>query len=122
MNIGLNELERQLSVLGYSSTIIDNRFVVFNFKVPTGRFKDKEIEIALEAPQFPLNPPSGPYIKPHIMPITGGGGEHPNGGIHQMNLPTSEFQYWSRPFQNWNNSEKNAKEYLSFIRTLFDFL
>jgi hypothetical protein len=55
------------------------------------------------------------------MPITGCGGLHPNGGIHQFNRPTTEFQYWSRPFNNWNNSEKNAKEYISFLRTLFDF-
>lgn len=121
MNIGLGELQRQLDELGYLSSIISNQFVVFKFKVPTGRFKDKEIEIALEAPQFPLNPPSGPYIKPHLLPITGGGGVHPTGGIHQRNIPTTEFQYWSRPFQNWNNTEKNAKEYLAFIRTLFDF-
>lgn len=121
MKIGLNELQRQLSELGYMPSIIDNRFVVFNFRVPLGKFKDRKIEIALEAPQFPLNPPSGPYIKPHLMPISGGGGVHPNGGIHQRNLPSQEFQYWSRPFPNWNNSEKNAKEYLAFIRTLFDF-
>ncbi|HEY3388268.1 MAG TPA: E2/UBC family protein [Prolixibacteraceae bacterium] len=121
MDIGLNELHRQLCDLGYSSSVVNNQFVVFNYKIPTGRFIDQEVEIALEAPQFPLNPPSGPYIKPHIMPITGGGGEHPNGGIHKRDMPTSEFQYWSRPFSNWNNSEKNAKEYLAFIRTLFDF-
>lgn len=121
MNIGLDELHRQLCELGYSASVVDNRFVMFKFCVPTGRFKDAVIEIALEAPQFPLNPPSGPYIKPHLMPINGGGGEHPNAGIHQRNLPTSEFQYWSRPFINWNNSEKTAKEYIAFIRTLFDF-
>ena len=121
MNIGLDELRRQLCELGYTSSVIDNRFVMFNFYVPTGRFKDTIVEIALEAPQFPLNPPSGPYIRPHLMPINGGGGEHPNSGIHQRNLPTAEFQYWSRPFNNWNNSEKTAKEYLAFIRTLFDF-
>lgn len=121
MNIGLNELQNQLTELGFENEILNNRFVVFKFIVPTGRFKDKEIEIALEAPQFPLNPPSGPYIKPHLMPITGGGGVHPTGGIHGRNLPTSEYQYWSRPFRGWNNSDKNAKEYLAFIRTLFDF-
>jgi len=121
MNIGLNELQNQLSELGYKTEIVDKRFVVFKFIIPTGRFIDKEIEIALEAPQFPLNPPSGPYIKPHLMPITGGGGAHPTGGIHRRDIPTSEFQYWSRPFNGWSNSSKNAKEYLAFIRTLFDF-
>ena len=121
MNIGIIELEKQLVELGYSPRIVDNRFVVFNFKVPTGRFKDKEIELALEAPQFPLNPPSGPFVKPHIMPITGGGGVHPEGGIHRTDHPNVEFQYWSRPFHNWNSSNKTAKDYMAFIRTIFDF-
>ena len=121
MNIGLQELSRQLVELGYSPSIHNNQFVVFDFIVPHGRFKDELIQIALEAPQFPLNPPSGPYIKPHLMPITGGGGAHPTGGIHRRNKPSEEFQYWSRPFRNWNTSEKTASAYLAFIRTLFDF-
>lgn len=121
MNIGLIELKRQLSELGYNPEITGNVFVVFEFIVPTGRFKGQKIEIALQAPQFPLNPPSGPYIKPHLMTITGGGGVHPTGGIHDRKLPTPDFQYWSRPFNGWAKSEKNAKEYMAFIRTLFDF-
>lgn len=124
MNIGLEELQRQLSELGYSPIIVENtnrKFVKFEFLIPVGRFKGKEVEIALEAPNFPLNPPSGPFLKPHLMPISGGGGTHPTGGIHAMNLPTSDYQYWSRPFSNWKNSEMTAKVYLAFIRTLFDF-
>ena len=121
MNIGLSELQQQLIELGFPATIEQNRFVVFPFIVPIGRFRNKEIEIALEAPQFPLNPPSGPYIKPHLLPCSGGGGSHPDGGIHKRNLPSADFQYWSRPFQNWNGSAKTSKEYLAFIRTLFDF-
>jgi hypothetical protein len=121
MNIGLTELKRQLEELGLTAEIIDNQFVSFPYKIPHGRFRDKEIEIALEAPQFPLNPPSGPFIKPHIMPISGGGGTHPTGGIHQNNRPTSDWQYWSRPFHNWNASTKDAKTYLAFIRTILDF-
>jgi len=122
MEIGLLELKRQLDEQYIQSEIVDNRFLKFKYIVPIGKFRGQEIEIALEATQFPLNPPSGPYIKPHLMPITGGGGVHPTGGIHQRNLPTPEWQYWSRPFSNWNNSNKNAKDYLAFIRTLFDFV
>jgi hypothetical protein len=124
VNIGIGELKRQLEEIGIKTELIasgGSQFVSFHYKIPHGRFRDKEIEIALEAPQFPLNPPSGPYIKPHIMAITGGGGVHPTGGIHQNNKPTSEWQYWSRPFHNWNNSAKDAKTYLAFIRTLLDF-
>lgn len=121
MNLGNSVIQEQLVKLGFKTSIINNRFVSFEFIVPLGRFRGKKIEIALEAPQFPLNPPSGPYIKPHLMPITGGGGKHPTGGIHARNKPSPEWQYWSRPFQNWNNSQKNMTDYLAFIRTLFDF-
>ena len=121
MEIGLNALQEQLKEIGYESKIVDNQFVVFSFNIPVGRFRGQIVEIALEAPQFPLNPPSGPYIKPHLMPINGNCGLHPAAGIHERNRPTPEFQYWSRPFLNWNESKKTAKEYLSFLRTLFDF-
>lgn len=121
MNIGIKELQNQLNEMGYETIILNKKFVVFKFIIPLGKFKDQEIEVALDAPHFPLNPPSGPYIKPHLLPISGGGGSHPTGGIHKRDLPTAEFQYWSRPFRGWNKSQKNAKEYLAFIRTLFDF-
>ena len=57
----------------------------------------------------------------HKVKVDVGGGKHPNGGIHARNKPTPDWQYWSRPFKNWNSSRKSAKEYLAFIRTLMDF-
>jgi len=120
MSIGIEELRKQLEELGYKVLIINNRFVSFDFRVQHGRFKGRDIQIALEAPQFPLNPPSGPYINPHIMPITNSGGQHPEGGIHARNLPSADWQYWSRPFASWNSTNKTAKIYLSFIRKLLD--
>ena len=120
--MGLDNLENQLKELGYDTWRPQKDFVAFKFKVPHGRFKDKEITIALQAPQFPTIPPSGPHINPHLLPCSGGGGQHPLGGIHRRNVPTADYQYWSRPFHNWNASKKNAAEYLGFIRTLFDFV
>ena len=125
--MGTELLKAQLAELGYQPVVLSDangnpsEFVGFKFVIPLGRFRNTEVEIALNAPQFPSIPPTGPYIKPHILPITGGGGEHPFGGIHQFNLPTPEFQYWSRPCSNWSDAEKHVKSYLSFLRTLFDF-
>ena len=121
MEIGIEVMVSQLKELGYSPKTTETQFVIFEFVVPLGRFRGMEIEIALQAPQFPLVPPSGPYIKPHLMPISGSGGQHPTGGIHRWNKPTPDFQYWSRPFNNWNNSQKNMRDYIAFIRRLFDF-
>ena len=121
MNIGISEFKEQLEAIGYVVTMSGDNFLSFNYKIPLGRFRDKEIELGLEAPQFPLIPPSGLIIKPYLLPASGGGGNHPTGGIHSRTIPSAKWQYWSRPFPNWDNSEKNAKTYIYFVRTLFDF-
>lgn len=117
--MGIKTLINQLNEAGYEISIM-NDFVVFRFIIPVGRFLNKKIEVALQAPQFPEIPPSGPHIKPHLLPISGGGGIHPTGGIHASPIG-SEFQYWSRPFHGWNESNKDVYEYLAHLRTIFDF-
>lgn len=119
--MGPQELLNQLQSKGFEAWMHTNNFVCFKFSVPHGKFRGQEIEIALQAPQFPIIPPSGPHIKPHLLPITGGGGTHPYGGVHNSDVtPTPEFQYWSRPFNGWTTG-MDVNDYLAFIRTLFDF-
>ena len=120
MNIGISELKQQLEDLRYVVTLNGDTFLSFKYTIPVGRFRDKEIELGFESPQFPLIPPPGLIIKPYLLPIAGGS-IHPNGGIHLRKFPSADWQYWSRPFPNWDNSEKNAKTYMAFVRTLFDF-
>jgi len=125
--MGISDIKEQLEAMGYAvKTYPDSPgypggFVAFTYVVPHGRFMGKEVEIALNAPQFPLVPPSGPYISPHLLPVKPYGQQHPLDGIHARNVPTPEFQYWSRPYQAWNESGKTVRDYLCFIRTLFDF-
>ena len=119
--MGMEILESQLGEAGYETWRLDKNFVAFKFLIPHGRFRGKTVDIALQAPNFPEIPPSGPHIKPHLLPITGGGGVHPFGGIHARNQPNADFQYWSRPFKSWKNSKMNVQEYLAFLRTLLDF-
>lgn len=121
MIMGNAMLEQQLHELGLETWSPAPGFIAFKYTVPHGRFRDREVSIALQALQFPAIPPSGIHVSPHIMPNTGGGGKHPDGGIHDRKQPTAEFQYWSRPFPEWNNSNKHAKDYIGFINTLFDF-
>ena len=91
------------------------------YKIPVGRFINKEVEIAFQVPDaFPLTPPPGPHFKPQLLPITGGGGVHPAGAIHTSPLG-SEWEYWSRPFNNWGNTNKSVKIYLEHIKHLLDF-
>lgn len=125
--VGIDLIKQQLAQLGYEPTVHldangnETGFISFKFMIPLGRFKNQEVEIAINAPQFPAIPPTGPYIKPHLLPITGGGGTHPFGGIHEFNTPTAEYQYWSRPCNDWNGLDMNMKTYIAFLRTLFDF-
>ncbi|NVM64181.1 hypothetical protein FHW88_002509 [Mucilaginibacter sp. SG538B] len=125
--MGIQDIVQQLIELGYEPQIYPESpnypggFVSFKFKVPHGRFIGQEVEVALNAPQFPMIPPSGPYIKPHLLPIKPFGPQPPFDGIHARMVPTNDFQYWSRPFHGWNESGKTVKDYICFLRTLFDF-
>jgi len=125
--MGADDIKQQLEAQGYQVQIYPGNgayaggFVSFKFCIPHGQFMGQEVEIALNAPQFPLVPPSGPYISPHLLPVRPFGQQHPLDGIHARNVPTPDFQYWSRPYNGWNESEKTIKDYLCFLRTLFDF-
>jgi hypothetical protein len=47
-------------------------------------------------------------------------GEHPSGKILDSGPFGAGWQYWSRPFEIWGKTQKNAKEYMAHIRHLFD--
>jgi hypothetical protein len=120
--MGTDEMEKQLKAMGYTPVkYTTGDFISFLYKVPHGQFKGQEIEVALQAPQFPDIPPSGPYIKPLLLPFKGDGNQHPYDGVHDRKIPTPEFQYWSRPFPGWDETEKTMEVYLSFLRRLLDF-
>lgn len=120
MTPGVNELEKQLQDLGFTTERPRKDIVAFPFTIPCGRFRGRVIHIALHAPQFPNVPPHGPYIKPHLFSLQSGD-NHPNGGIHNQNTPSHEWQLWSRPIPEWDQSDKSVKTYLAFLRRLFDF-
>lgn len=126
MKIGHELIREQLESLGYEVKDYPDHpnypggFVAFKFTVPLGKFRGSEIEVALNATQFPSVPPSGPYLTPHLLPIKGGN-VPPYDGIHARMVPTADFQYWSRPFNGWLETDRDMKIYIAFLRTLFDF-
>lgn len=126
MKIGHELIAEQLSELGYEVISYPDHpqypggFIAIKFMVPVGRFRGQEIEVAFNASQFPLVPPSGPYIKPYLLPIKGGN-VLPFDGIHERQVPTGEFQYWSRPYHDWASTGQNMRTYLAFLKTLLDF-
>ena len=119
--MGAEIVIKELNDLNLESILYPNGFVGFKYTIPLGRFRNQQIEIALEVSNFPDIPPSGPYIKPFLLPINAVQGDHPFCGIHIRNQPTTEFQYWSRPVEGWDQTNKSMTVYLAFLRTLFDF-
>ncbi|MFM9909199.1 MAG: E2/UBC family protein [Chitinophagaceae bacterium] len=110
----------QLQALGYVVQEPVTDFISFEYEVSVGKFIGQQVWMALQVTEgFPMNAPPGPHFKPHLLPITGGGGVHPFGAIHPSPLGT-EWQYWSRPFNNeWNRTDRTVKSYLAHIRNLF---
>jgi len=111
----------ELQKLGYELKV-DGDKVSFPFKVPVGKFVDREIMLGFQvADDFPLNPPGGPHISPPLLPDHPSNDlPHPIGGVH-VSTVFPGWQYWSRPFSNWNqHGEKTARTYLAHIRMLFE--
>jgi hypothetical protein len=123
---GVGAFVAGLQALGYTPTILINKpdHAVFNYKVETGSHAGKQIRLGLIVPtDFPLTAPSGPHVSPRIHAFQSGG-THPTGGVTQS--PDfeagagGEWQYWSRPFNQWGNTKKSVATYLSHIWRLWD--
>ena len=119
---GVTNFKFGLASLGYTAAEVGDGNVTFEYVVEVGRFKGQVVTLGFKVPpDFPMTPPSGPHVKPHIHSMEGGG-VHPTGGVHPSSghsgLP-DDFQYWSRPFPGWNNTRKTVADYLSFVRHLW---
>lgn len=113
----------QLKKLGYETISEKNNFVIFDYTVEVGKFAGQKIKMAFQVgDDFPLNPPGGPHISPQLLPIhTGQDIPHPKGAVHPSNDLGSDWEYWSRPFQNsWNQTDRSVRTYMAFIRRLFE--
>ena len=116
------EFVEQLRVLGYDVKLEGDR-VWFPYKVPVGKFSDRDIELGFQvADDFPINPPGGPHVSPPLLPMHPSSDlPHPAGGVHPSAPFGGEWQYWSRPFSNWNQqAQKTAATYMAHIRRLFE--
>lgn len=122
MSTGVGVFTQGIEELGYSPAALDGRpdHIVIDYVVPTGRFADQKVRMGFIVPgDFPMTPPSGPHVSPQIHQILSGG-EHPTGGVHQSPDFGGEWQYWSRPFQNWAQSKKTVAAYMSHIWRLWE--
>lgn len=111
----------QIRGLGFQVRFVDGQ-AIFPYTVPVGRLAGQEIHLGFVIPgDFPTTPPSGPHVKPQILPLNPRSGQHPTAGIHQSDFGP-EWEYWSRPFGGWAKTDKSAATYMAHIRHLFDTL
>jgi hypothetical protein len=74
---------------------------------------------------FPNIPPGGPHVSPCIQAIYPGNDKpHPAGGVHQspdfQRLAGGDWQYWSRPVQDWGQRKRTVTTYMGHIWRLWE--
>lgn len=90
---------------------VDGSFVVFGYQIPIGGRATDKIRLALaNVGDWPLSCPPGPHVSPRLG--------HPDGQVHPSPLEP-DWEYWSRPFPGWADSQRNFRAYMAHIRALF---
>ncbi len=123
--VGPELFRDQLRELGLMAELRDG-FVFFTYKPCVGPLDGEAIEMALFPQDHPRTPPSGPFMTPRIMPIHPEGDPAPHGGVHVAHErqgfrdPDGFWEYWSRPFNDWDQHGRTAQSYLDVhLRRLF---
>lgn len=117
--MGKADFINQLAELGYTVEQLSDNKIAFHYEIPAGRFKGQKIKLGFDVPpDFPLSPPSGPHLSPHLLPINAAAPAHPT-RVHDSPFG-SDWQYWSRPFQKWAQTDKKVRDYMRYIRHLFE--
>jgi hypothetical protein len=127
LRTGVSAFLDGLRKLGYSPTQLKDHLdhVVIDYVVPVGKYVGKTVKHGfIVPPDFPVTPPSGPHVTPHIHRIQPQG-QHPIGGVHETHAAKfaatlgGAWQYWSRPFPEWPKSSKTAAAYMGHVYRLW---
>jgi hypothetical protein len=121
---------QELRDLGYqvddspNPQLQDNIVVRFPFRIPLGTKAADEITLAFIVPaDYPMTCPSGPYLSPQVLPINTSTNEPPYGGVSDASgVFGDNWQYWSRPYNGWAQSDRNARAYMRHIKHLFHLI
>lgn len=109
-----NEFITGLRALGFEPQELSPNRVIFKFEVPVGGNIGVKIMIGFEVQDdYPMSCPPGPHFKSVGIQ----GWKEPPNNIHASPFGT-EWRYWSRPFPDWNRTNRSAKVYLAHIKNL----
>lgn len=123
--VGVAAFTAGLEAMGYAPQQLANNpsAVYFEYEVPAGPSAGAQVRIGLIVPEdFPMTVPTGPYVSPRVLPISGGGGCHPYGGVHDwdhFNSAGGEWEYWSRPCIEWGLGRKTVGAYMAHLCKLW---
>lgn len=128
--LGHYALADQLEEMGYEpevkGALKGGTIVCVRHEVEVGPYAGMVVRLGLNnAHWFPLLAPTGVLVSPQLLPIRPFGHEHPYDRIYPAEVgdlwdPAGVWQYWSRPFVNWERSDRNARAYIDrHVRKLF---
>lgn len=119
--MGKQTFIEQLRVMGFNVTELGDDKLAFSYTIPVGKFRGQQIMLGFKVgADFPVTPPSGPHVKPRLLPLHPGNDlPHPHGGVHESPFGP-EWEYWSRPFPGWPGTDRSAGAYMAHIRNLLD--
>lgn len=104
----------ELQSLGFQVQEPDEIKVSFEYEVPVGRNIGKKVQLGFEVPgDFPMNCPSGPHFHSYGLE----GWVEPPNNVNGSPFG-GEWRYWSRPFPDWNRSDRKVKTYMAHIRNI----
>jgi hypothetical protein len=119
--MAIHDFIDQLRALGHDVREPAAGVVEFPYKITVGPRTGEQVRLAFAIPpDFPLQPPSGPCISPHLLPLHPNQDVgHPVGGVHPAPNIGESWQYWSRPFPAWPQTDRSVRAYMAHIRHLF---
>ncbi len=105
----------ELKALGFNVQEPDEHRVLWEYAVPVGRNIGKKLQIGFEVPNdYPMSCPTGPHFK--SVGITNW--VEPLNNIHPSPTFGDTWRYWSRPFPDWNRTDRKMKIYFAHIKNL----
>jgi hypothetical protein len=122
---GVDTFVKELGDLGYEADQ-QASFAIFDYFIEVGPRAGSSVKIAVNAAGHPHSPPSGPFVSPRLLPVRADGSPAPLGGVHPadgrdgFSDPNGTWEYWSRPFNEWDAAGRSARAYVEIhLRRLF---
>ena len=102
----------QLTALGFKPRALPGNRVAFDYAIELGSRRGQQIQLGFTVPpDFPTTPPGGPLVSPPLG--------HPGGAFQAVADLEGQWEYWSRPFPNWQGGNRTVRAYMAHIRHLF---